>query len=70
MDHVYSLLQQQEEKMNNTLEVNVENDAEHTLDLVQSNCTLFVHCQTLCLSQRLVTCLAYFHYALDEHQFQ
>jgi hypothetical protein len=69
MDHVYSLLQQQEEKMN-TLEVSVENDVEHTLDLVQRNCTLFVHCQTLCLSQSLVTRLAYFHHALNEHQFQ
>jgi len=56
--------------MNSTLKVSVENDVEHTLDLVQSNCTLFVHCQTLCLSQRLVTCLAYFHHALNEHRFQ
>lgn len=69
MDHVYSLLQQQEEKINNTLKVSIENDVEHTLDLVQSNCTLFVHCQTR-LSQRLVTCLAYFHHALNEHRFQ
>jgi hypothetical protein len=70
MDHVYSLSQQQQEKTNGAFEISVENDVQHPLGLLQSNCTLFVHQQALCFSQRLVACLAYFHHALDEHQFQ
>ncbi len=35
-------------------EINVENDAHHTLGSTQSNRTLFVHCQTFYLSQCLL----------------
>ncbi len=49
--------------MNVTFEINVENDAHHTLGSTQSNRSLFIHCQMFCLSQCLVVCWAYFHHA-------
>jgi hypothetical protein len=62
MDHVYSLLQQEGEKMNVTFEIDVKNDIHHTLGLVQNNCTLSIHHQTLYHSQQSVVFLAYFHH--------